>query len=90
MKHFATKPAWVFLLMAATLMGNAHARLPSATAGDPPAAGKAKKHAASKSSRVSQVRFLPGSGETAKERSSRLKRECKGRVNAGACEGYTR
>ncbi|MDI1275234.1 hypothetical protein [Polaromonas sp.] len=35
------------------------------------------------------AKFMPGSQETAKERSTRLKRECKGRVNAGACEGYT-
>lgn len=35
------------------------------------------------------AKFIPGSQETAKERSTRLKRECKGRVNAGACEGYT-
>ncbi|MGH8831535.1 MAG: hypothetical protein ACREXV_10635 [Polaromonas sp.] len=36
-----------------------------------------------------KVKFMPGSGETAQQRSTRLKRECKGRVNAGACEGYT-
>ncbi|MDI1237921.1 MAG: hypothetical protein PSV26_10615 [Polaromonas sp.] len=35
------------------------------------------------------AKFMPGSQETARERSARLKRECKGRVNAGACEGYT-
>lgn len=35
------------------------------------------------------AKFMPGSQETARERSTRLKRECKGRVNAGACEGYT-
>jgi len=35
------------------------------------------------------TKFLPGSQETRKERETRLKRECKGRVNAGACEGYT-
>ncbi|MES2956366.1 MAG: hypothetical protein V4711_12995 [Pseudomonadota bacterium] len=35
------------------------------------------------------TKFLPGSEETRKERATRLKRECKGRVNAGACEGYT-
>ncbi len=34
------------------------------------------------------VKFLPGSAETRSERATRLKRECKGRVNAGACEGY--
>ena len=27
-------------------------------------------------------------GETAKERDRRLQRECKGRANAGACEGF--
>jgi hypothetical protein len=29
-----------------------------------------------------------GAGETAKERDRRMMRECKGRPNAGACEGY--
>ncbi len=33
---------------------------------------------------------LPGgSGESRAERSARLRRECKGRPNAGACTGYT-
>ncbi len=40
--------------------------------------------------RGGQIKFLPGSAETVKERSTRLKRECKGAVNAGACAGYTR
>lgn len=31
-----------------------------------------------------------GSGETAAERDRRLLRECKGRPDAGACQGYTR
>ena len=35
------------------------------------------------------TKFMPGSEETRKERTTRLRRECKGRVNAGACEGYT-
>ncbi len=35
------------------------------------------------------AKFIPGSQETRKERTTRLKRECKGRVNAGACEGHT-
>lgn len=29
-----------------------------------------------------------GAGETVKERDRRLLRECKGRPNAGACEGF--
>lgn len=38
----------------------------------------------------SNATFVPGSAETKKERSTRLARECKGQVNAGACSGYTR
>ncbi len=48
---------------------------------------KAKKAAPVK--KQGSTKFLPGSQETRKERAERLKRECKGRVNAGACEGYT-
>ena len=53
-----------------------------------PTAAEDKKTAKTAKHRTS-TKFLPGSQETAKERSTRLKRECKGRVNAGACEGYT-
>jgi hypothetical protein len=35
------------------------------------------------------AKFIRGSEESPKARIERLKRECKGRVNAGACEGYT-
>ncbi|MDB5890452.1 MAG: hypothetical protein JWP47_1283 [Polaromonas sp.] len=35
-------------------------------------------------------KFLRGSEESAGERNARLKRECKGAVNAGVCAGYTR
>ncbi len=48
---------------------------------------KAKK--ASPAKKQGSTKFLPGSQETRKERTERLRRECKGRVNAGACEGYT-
>jgi hypothetical protein len=48
---------------------------------------KAKKTSSAK--KQGSTKFLPGSQETRKERSERLKRECKGRVNAGACTGYT-
>lgn len=87
MKRLAIKPAWAVMLLAAALMGGAQAKSPRADAGDKPESSKAKK----KSGRAGggQVKFLPGSAETARERSTRLKRECKGRVNAGACEGYT-
>ncbi len=35
-----------------------------------------------------RVVVQPGSGETPSERAARLKRECKGLPNAGACTGY--
>ena len=38
----------------------------------------------------SQARILKDSAESNAERTRRLLRECKGRVNAGACAGYTR
>jgi hypothetical protein len=58
------------------------------SAGPGLAAGeKAKKTSTVK--KQGSTKFLPGSQETRKERSERLKRECKGRVNAGACTGYT-
>ena len=85
MKHIVIRPAWALLLMAAALMGNAHANAYSPDSDNQAVAMKVKK----KAGRGGQIRFLPGSAETAKERSNRLKRECKGRVNAGACEGYT-
>ncbi len=49
---------------------------------------KGKKPKAS--SPAKSAKFMPGSQETPAARVSRLKRECKGQVNAGACEGYTR
>lgn len=38
--------------------------------------------------RVGSVKFLPGSQESDATRAKRLKRECRGRPNAGACLGY--
>jgi len=54
-----------------------------------PALATSQKEKAKKPAPGKSVKFIPGSQETAKERATRLKRECKGRVNAGACEGYT-
>jgi hypothetical protein len=48
-----------------------------------PAKAKAKK------SGGSAPKFIKGGEESTAERDRRLYRECKGRVNAGACSGYT-
>lgn len=47
-----------------------------------------KTHAPKK--KIAKPRFDQGSGETVSERERRLYRECQGRPNAGACEGYAR
>ena len=49
----------------------------------------AAKAASAKKAPPGKVKFLPGTQESAKERATRLKRECKGAVNAGACLGHT-
>lgn len=85
MKHGALNHTGAVILMAIALGLGAHAHASSQHTAKKPAASKTAK----KSGAIGQVRFLPGSAETTKERSARLKRECKGRVNAGACAGYT-
>lgn len=49
-------------------------------------AGKADQPRKKKPSQ--SVSVQPGSAETPSERAARLKRECKGLPNAGACTGY--
>ena len=50
-----------------------------------------KKSVAKKTmKKTAKATVLPNSAESVAERSARLKRECKGGVNAGACAGYTR
>lgn len=87
MKNIVLKPFWTAMFLAAMLIGGAHTGAASAASGDKPAASAKKK---TKTGASGQVRFLPGSAETTGERNSRLKRECRGQVNAGACAGYTR
>ena len=53
---------------------------------DAPAAKTPKKKKAS----GGKISFNDGSAESRKDRDRRLSRECKGRSNSGACEGYTR
>lgn len=90
MKNFMSKRVWVVLLMAGVITGHVHARSRSSDAGSSSAAAKEAKAVPQKAAHVGKIRFLSGSEETARDRSSRLKRECKGGVNAGACAGYTR
>ena len=85
MKFHEMQRAAAWMIVALTLGFGAHAQASSADGGNKSAASKIRK----KNGASGQVKFLPGSEETTKERTARLKRECKGRVNAGACSGYT-
>lgn len=85
MKKIAIAPLCFALLAFSLLIGDANAGSASTESTGVAASTKANK----KAQGGGQVRFLPGSAETVKERSNRLKRECKGQVNAGACSGYT-
>ena len=84
MKRLAIRPALTVMLLAAALMSGAHAKTQRAHVSDGQTSSKKAKKSGG-----GQVKFLRGSEESPSERSNRLKRECKGRVNAGACAGYT-
>jgi hypothetical protein len=53
-------------------------------------AKKPKKEKKAKAKKGGGVTFHEGSAESRSERDRRLTRECRGRPNAGACEGYAR
>ena len=85
MKKISIAPFYSLLLVGGLLMGTAHASFANTGSGNGAQPAETKK----KAQGGGQIRFLPGSAETVKERSNRLKRECKGQVNAGACSGHT-
>lgn len=88
MKTSLIRPAMALLAVLALQMGSPHA-LSAESAGQPAKATK-KTATDARKGQAGKVTFLRGSEETTGERSTRLKRECKGGVNAGACAGYTR
>lgn len=93
-RKFFKRPALALLAAAVFLGGNALAQNQPAQDESKPAKSKSKsKKTAAKSDAPSaggKVKFISGSAETPAQRSARLKRECKGGVDAGACSGYTR
>ena len=95
MNKFFKKSACAWMVSAAValgLMGSVQAESSDGVTQPTKAKAKAKAKAKKKAAeaRGNKVKYVRGSEETTGERSTRLKRECKGRVNAGACEGYTR
>ncbi|MBC7610877.1 MAG: hypothetical protein H7228_15110 [Polaromonas sp.] len=88
----SNKLLWVVALSGFLLAGGVQAQAPEVL--NPPVKSatkkKAKKPKAEAGKKASTAKFIPGSQETKTERSTRLKRECKGGVDAGACSGYTK
>lgn len=77
------------IVLGSALSSNAAAQSTvSPAAAEQPAA--VRKPAKKARSRKSQPRNAATGGETTPERERRLKRECRGMPNAGACLGYTR
>lgn len=92
MKNWMTQPLTAIVAAAALLLGAAQAQAQAPEILNPPSKVKAPKKPAKTTTagQGSKTKFVPGSQETIKERSTRLQRECQGAVNAGACSGYTR
>ena len=84
MKRLAIRPALTVMLLAAALMSGAHAKTQPADVSDGQTSSKKAKKSGG-----GQINFVRGAGNRPSAPRSRLKRECKGRVNAGACAGYT-
>ena len=78
---------WPLLLALACLAGNVQAATKAVdTAADSTTSVKKPK---AKKTKPPKLTASGGSEETKAERSARLKRECRGQVNAGACSGFT-
>ena len=90
MKQLAIRTAITFALAAFLAVSGVQAQ--SFEAVNPPVKVATKKKVSkNKTARHGgKTKFLPGSQETVSQRSARLKRECNGATNAGACSGYTR
>jgi len=84
MKNIVTKSVRGLVLISLLIAGSACAIASPPDTGNGNAT-KVKKKAAHNG----PTKFVPNSAETTKERNTRLTRECKGRVNAGACAGFT-
>lgn len=93
------RTAFAMLVAALIAFGGALTPAPASAADDGTAAPvqpkKPKKHRKHKQRQTAEADsprhraiFDRGSAETTAERDRRLRRECKGRPNAGACLGY--
>ena len=82
------KTLWMLALSGFLWAGTVQAQTPDVL--NPPIKTTKKKSKKLKAQAGAKAKFISGSQETKTERSTRLKRECKGGVDAGACAGYTK
>jgi hypothetical protein len=82
------KILWMLALAGFLFATAAKAQAPEVL--NPPIKTTKKKSKKPKAGAGAKAKFISGSQETKHERSARLKRECKGGVDAGACAGYTK
>ncbi len=80
------KILWILALSGFLWATTAQAQAPEVL--NPPIKTTQKKSKKPKAG--AKAKFISGSQETKKERSTRLNRECKGGVDAGVCAGYTK
>lgn len=96
MNHFlhATFAALISLSLLAPNTALAAGKKSTQVESAEPAVKKPKKARKAKAAKegggAKTAQFDRGSEETKTQRKDRLKAECKGKVNAGACEGLTR
>lgn len=77
--------AWGLCLLAVPLASSATDNFTATTGTEKSAKPRKPKH-----TKAPKPPSDKGSGENKAERDKRLQRECQGRPNAGACEGYGR
>lgn len=82
------KTLWILALSGFLWTSTAQAQAPDVL--NPPIKTTKKKSKKPKAQAGAKAKFISGSQETKTERNTRLKRECKGGVDAGACAGYTK
>jgi hypothetical protein len=80
---------WAAAALTVLPVGQAMAAQETGDPGSKPKPEAKKAATSSKTKKAAQAPQAGGSAESPADRSARLKRECRGAVNAGACTGYT-
>ena len=80
---------WTAVALTVLPVGHAMAAPETGESGSKPKPEAPKPAKTAKTKKAAQAPQAGGSAESPADRTARLKRECRGAVNAGACTGYT-